>query len=115
MNNGIPVRGEINTTDATGAGVVVTLYGPDGKTIVPTGRQQLCITDVLICSHVAGRVALCDITDVAGKRLISGTLATDGQLRMSYQHPVWLAPTIVPVLFQTNAGQIDAQINGFIR
>jgi hypothetical protein len=99
------VRMEVSSTDAS-AGIAVKFYNEAGTEVVPTSTQRVVIYDLLIVSAAGGDVRLVAITDAAGKRLVKGTLGTNGGIAMSYIRPVVLAKNVIPKLFAA-AGQVD--------
>lgn len=109
---GVFFHGEVDSSDAH-LGIAATLYDANGGTITLGATQRVILYDVAIFSVAGGRVVLTDNTDVAGARIIGGSLSANGTIITRFSRPVELVVGKVPTLFAA-AGQVDATINGEI-
>jgi hypothetical protein len=102
------VRGEVSSADAS-AGVAVSLYDMEGNAVTLGSTERLVIYDLAIIAVAGGAIALTQITNVAGKRLVSGTVAANGGIVIDYLRPLECAKGQTPVLFAA-AGQVNLSL-----
>lgn len=113
MQRGIEVHGEASSADAS-SGVALTLYEA-GSTTARTlqSTETLVVTDVTLVATAGGDTRLVTDADTAGKRIVKGTLGTNGVLSMPLTTPFYCPRGVVPKVFAP-VGQVDCVVQGFI-
>ena len=112
---GDPVKGEIVSADASGAGVAVTWYPAGSATArVLASDEYLAITDILFISTAGGVYDLIfGTTTGAGKHIAKGNAAALGGLAHHFETPA-VGPKGVNALLIAAAGQVDLIVQGYI-
>ena len=114
-NQGSPVKGEVSSADATGAGETVLLYPAGSATAITLGATEfLTITDFWFNTTAALDVKLVANTDAAGKRIFKGSWEELGGIAASLTVPITCPMGITPILIADGAGQVDLTFTGYI-
>lgn len=112
---GDPVKGEVVSADASGAGVAVTWYNAGTLTArVLAADEHLVITDVLFISTAGGVYDLIFGTGTgAGKHIVKGNATALGGIAHHFETAL-VGPTGVNALLIAAAGQVDLIVSGAI-
>lgn len=116
---GDPIRGFVNSADAS-AGVEVAIFKMGSQTAhVLLANEYIVITDIQIVSAAGGDIQLFFDTDNdnaldAGEEIFRGTVAANGGIaqRLVPAHP---GPAGSLVHIDAPAGAVDVAFQGFIR
>jgi hypothetical protein len=118
-SQGDPVHGEIIATNASGAGVALSLFDagkgdPTGAIATRTlgANEYLHITDILFISTAGGAYDFVAKTVADGRHIAKGNAAVLGGLAHHFETPYSCPKGVVPVLIA--AGQVDLLIQGYI-
>jgi hypothetical protein len=116
---GDPIKCEVVSTDASGAGVKATIYKAGSATAyTPTAKEFISITDIIFISTAGGVYNILAgtstaATDTAGLRIAKGNADVLGGLAHHFETPVVLPVGYVPWLIAA-AGQVDLVLTGYV-
>jgi hypothetical protein len=115
MSYGEPFVGEVVSLDAS-AGVAFTLYLAGSTTpYTLLATDFVSVSDYVITRTTSGTAAIVGATDVAGKRLVKGSLAAQGGIVQHLKTDHVFAEGVTPVLIAAaDAGYCAAIIHGAI-
>ena len=116
-DRGDPVIARVSSADASGVGVVFTIYPAGSETARALAATEFfTITDIVaVIAAVAGTTyALVADTDAAGRVIVKGAVDQYGGLGVNLTTPITCPKGLTPRLIMSAAGQTEVTLVGNI-